>query len=223
MSTRKLYDLAAADAKIRFSPYCFRVKLALAHKNLAFDTIPWRFTDKDEIAFSGQGKVPVLVDGKTVLSDSQAIAEYLETTYPNEPSLFGDAPQRALTRFVKEWTEGTLHPAIAKVVLPDIFPRLDAKDQPYFRKTREAFYGMTVEAMGAARESFLPALEAALVPVRNTLKLQPFIAGPGPAYADHIVFGALRWGTMMSAAPLLEADDVIGVWMARLLETYGIS
>lgn len=223
MSTRKLYDLAAADAKIRFSPYCFRVKLALAHKNLAFDTLPWRFTDKDEIAFSGQGKVPVLVDGKTVLSDSQAIAEYLETTYPNEPSLFGDAPQRALTRFVKEWTEGTLHPAIAKVVLPDIFPRLDTKDQPYFRKTREAFYGMTVEAMGAARESFLPALEAALVPVRNTLKLQPFIAGPGPAYADHIVFGALRWGTMMSARPLLEADDVIGVWMARLLETYGIS
>ena len=65
-----LYDLAGAQVERRFSPYCWRAKFALAHKGLAFDTIPWRFTDKDAIAFSGQGRVPVLVDGDRIVFDS---------------------------------------------------------------------------------------------------------------------------------------------------------
>ncbi|MFZ5511229.1 MAG: glutathione S-transferase N-terminal domain-containing protein, partial [Pseudomonadota bacterium] len=63
-----LYDLAGADESVRFSPYCWRVKLALRHKGLEVQTIPWCFTDKGRIAFSGQGLVPVLTDGdKTVV------------------------------------------------------------------------------------------------------------------------------------------------------------
>ncbi len=44
---RVLYDLAGADPGLRFSPYCWRIKLALAHKNLPYTTVAWRFTDKD--------------------------------------------------------------------------------------------------------------------------------------------------------------------------------
>jgi glutathione S-transferase len=220
---RKLYDLAAADDAVRFSPYCWRIKLALAHKNLPFETVAWRFTDKAEISFAGTGKVPVLVDGSAVLHDSQDIAEYLETNYSNEPSLFGDAAQRGLTRFVKEWAESTLHPAIAKIVLPDIFAVLHEKDKAYFRATREKNFAMTIEEMAARRESYLPAVHAALVPIRNSLGVQPFISGHGPAYADHIVFGALQWGRLMSATPLLAADDLILVWMKNLLDVYGIA
>ena len=88
---RKLYDLAAADSEVRFSPYCWRTKLALAHKGLTTETIPWRFIEKDVIAFSGSKLVPVLIDGEKTVSDSQVIAEYLEATYPDAPSLFGDA------------------------------------------------------------------------------------------------------------------------------------
>ena len=50
----QLYDLAGAEPERRFSPYCWRIKLALMHKGLPFDTIPWRFTDKEAIAFSGR-------------------------------------------------------------------------------------------------------------------------------------------------------------------------
>ena len=85
----QLYDLAGAEPERRFSPYCWRTKLALMHKGLPFDTIPWRFTDKDVIAFSGQGRVPVLVDGDRVVFDSWTIANYLEDAYPDRPSLFG--------------------------------------------------------------------------------------------------------------------------------------
>jgi Glutathione S-transferase, N-terminal domain len=34
----QLYDLAGADLERRFSPYCWRIKLALMHKGLPFDT-----------------------------------------------------------------------------------------------------------------------------------------------------------------------------------------
>jgi glutathione S-transferase len=49
----KMWDLAAAEDDRRFSPYCWRVRLALAHKGLQAETIPWRFTEKEAIAFSG--------------------------------------------------------------------------------------------------------------------------------------------------------------------------
>ena len=52
----KLFDLAGDELDRRFSPYCWRSKLALAHKGLTVETIPWRFTDTD--AVSGQGRVP---------------------------------------------------------------------------------------------------------------------------------------------------------------------
>ena len=219
---RVLYDLAAEDETLRFSPYCWRTKLALAHKNLSFETVPWRFTDKDAIAFSGQGKVPVLVDGQTVISDSQAIAEYLETAYPNEASLFGEPPAPALTLFIKAWAENVLHPAISRVVLPDIFARLHPKDRAYFRQSREQALGMTIEELAAQRDEALTRFKAVLAPLRGTLKAQNFIAGSAPSYADHIVFGALQWGRLTSSTPLLDERDPIADWMGAVLNTYGL-
>ena len=69
-----MHDLAGADPALRFSPYCWRTRMALAHKGLAVETIPWRFTDKAALAFSGQERVPVIRDGDTVVSDSWTIA-----------------------------------------------------------------------------------------------------------------------------------------------------
>ena len=67
----KLYDLAGAEPDRRFSPYCWRIKMALAHKGLEVETIPWRFTDKDIIAPAGKaGRVPVLVDGEHWIDES---------------------------------------------------------------------------------------------------------------------------------------------------------
>src|ERR1700709_562112 len=94
-----LYDLAGADPDVRFSPYCWRTRFALAHKGLPVETVPWRFTDREAIAFSGQGKGPVVRDEDKVVSDSWAIAEHLEERYPT-PTLFGGATGRAHALFV---------------------------------------------------------------------------------------------------------------------------
>src|ERR1700743_679196 len=79
---RLLYDLAAAEADRRFSPYCWRTRMALAHKGLPVETISCGFPEKETIAQSGQGLVPVLVDNGRWVSDSWTIANYLEDTYP---------------------------------------------------------------------------------------------------------------------------------------------
>src|ERR1700722_16284302 len=109
----QLYDLAGAEPERRFSPYRWRIKLALMHKGLAFDTIAWRFTDKDAIAFSGQGRVPVLIDGDRVVFDSWTIATYLEDNYADRPSLFRGDGGRAVTRFVNAWADGICRFSIA--------------------------------------------------------------------------------------------------------------
>ena len=87
----RLYDLAGAEDDRRFSPYCWRAKMALKHKGLEFETIPWRFTDKAAIAASGSSTVPVLVDGGQTIADSWRIALYLDEAYPSRPAqMFGD-------------------------------------------------------------------------------------------------------------------------------------
>lgn len=217
----KLFDLAGADPTARFSPNCWRIRLALAHKGLPVETVAWRFTDKDAIAPSGQGKVPVLVDGDRWLFESWFIATYLEETYPDRPSLFGGPEGLGLTRFVNQWTSGTLHAALSRVILPDIFQMLDPKDRGYFRATREAALGATIEEVASQRDEALATLRQALRPLSGTLSRQPFVAGQHPNYADHVVFGAFQWARVTSRIAIVGDDDPIAAWRERMLDAYG--
>ncbi|MDO9712974.1 glutathione S-transferase family protein [Paracraurococcus lichenis] len=217
---RTLYDLAGADPALRFSPFCWRTRMALAHKDLPVETIPWRFTEKERIAFSGQGLVPVLVDGERVLHDSWAIAEYLEETYPHCPSLFGGPEAQAVTRFVNAWTDAVLHPWVGRLVVRDILDVIRPEDRGYFRESREKRFGVTLEAFVAERETVLPEFRRALQPVRLVLRAQPFLAGEAPAYADYIVFGAFMWARGASAFRLLESDDPVHAWRERMLDLF---
>ncbi|MFY0574950.1 glutathione S-transferase family protein [Cystobacter fuscus] len=219
--SRVLYDLAGAEEDRRFSPYCWRTRLALAHKGLAFETVPWRFTDKEAIAFSGQGLVPVLVDGDRTLSDSWAIALELEERYPHAPSLFGGPEGRALAHFVNAWTDRVLLPAMGRMVVLDIYGHLHEKDRAYFRATREARYGGPLEQVVADREARLPELKALLAPVRTALARGPFLGGASPRYADYIVFSAFQWARCVSPFVLLRAEDPVFAWRERLLDAHG--
>jgi len=218
--TRMLYDLAGADPDLRFSPFCWRTKLALAHKGLEVETTPWRFTERDRIAFTGQALVPVLQDGDRVLHDSWAIAEYLEEAYPDRPSLFGGATGRALARFVNAWTDSILHPWIARMVVRDILDCIAPEDRAYFRESRERRFGTTLEALVATREEILPTFRKDLQPLRLTLRAQPFLSGTAPAYADYTVLGAFQWARCVSPFRLLEADDPVHAWRGRMLDQF---
>jgi len=217
----KLFDLAGAEDDRRFSPYCWRVKLALAHKGLAAEIMPWRFTEKDRIAASGQGRVPVLVDGDKWIADSWTIACYLEDAYPDRPSLFGGGAGRALSCFYVGWTDGVLQATMIRLVVRDILDHVHPKDREYFRRSREQRFGKTLEEVVADRDRNLPAFRASLAPLRTVLKEQPYLGGASPLMADYIVFGAFQWARATSPFPLLERDDVVYAWRGRMLDLHG--
>ena len=216
----QLYDLAGAEPERRFSPYCWRIKLALMHKGLPFDTIPWRFTDKEAIAFSGQGRVPVLVDGEHVVFDSWTIASYLEDAYADRPSLFRGDGGRAVTRFVNAWADGVLVGGILRLIVTDILAHLDEKDRAYFRETREKRFGAALETVTSDREMNVLAFRKTLEPIRTVLATQPYFGGETPAYADYAVFSCFQWARCTSSFPLLLKDDPVWAWRDRLLSAF---
>jgi len=215
-----MYDLAGAEPNRRFSPYCWRIRLALAHKNLPVETIPWCFTEKQEIALSNQIFVPVLVDGDRWIADSLTIANYLEDTYPGSPSLYGGASGRSLTRHYSSFADSLVGAMFAFIAL-DILHHVADKDRSYFRETREKRVGTTLEAFVADREKRLPAFRASLAPLRLTLKAQPFFGGDQPLYADYAVFGPFQWARCISPFGLLEEGDPVRLWRDRLLDRFG--
>ena len=211
---RKLYDLAGADENRRFSPYCWRIRMALAHKGLDVECIPWRFTEKDALSFSGQEKVPVLVDGENTVSDSWEIAKYLETEYPDTPSLKLDQGE---VLFIKYWVETTLHSEMLQILVMDIYNSLDLKDQTYFRESREKLFGKALEEIVVNRKERLQHFQKLLIPLRTTLKKQEFVAGGTPGFSAYIVFGAFQWARCISDISLLKADDSIYLWRKKML------
>jgi glutathione S-transferase len=216
--TIKLFDLAGAEPDRRFSPYCWRTKLALAHKGLTVETIPWRFSDTDAIEMSGQRRVPVLLDGDKVVSDSWTIAEYLEDTYQHRPFLFGSAEARAPTRFINSWADTVVNGALVRLLLTDIYAHLHEKDRRYFRESREKRFGMPLEEVSADRDTRVVGFRQSLEPARIILAAQPYLAGGRPLYADYILFGCFMWARSISSFRVLTSDDPIYSWRERMLD-----
>jgi len=45
----KLWELAGEDSQISISPFVWRVRLLLAYKGQSYESIPWRFMEKNAI------------------------------------------------------------------------------------------------------------------------------------------------------------------------------
>jgi glutathione S-transferase len=216
----KLYELVGTDPKRPFSPFCWRTRMALAHKGLPAESIPWCFTEKTAIASHNSEKVPVLIDGEKSVADSWTIANYLEDTYPDRPSLFGGEGGRALSRMMNWWGDVTVVGGMFPLIVADIPPHLKPVDAEYFRKTRETRFGKTLEEVVAGREKTVEGFRKALDPMRLTLKTQPYLGGKAPNYADYIVFGPFQWARVVSTFKLLAEDDPVYAWRNRLLDAF---
>ena len=215
----KLYDLAGADERLRFSPFCWRTKMALAHKGLFAETIAWRFTEKSVLPQPNAGQVPVLVDGGHAIADSWKIAGYLDRHYPERP-LFGCAQAEAHALLIKFWIERNIHPLFARLLVPDVFGILDERDKGYFRETREKRFGMPLEQLAGEREQSVRKLREGLEPLRAMLAEQPFVAGQTPGFADYIAFAPLQWARCSSGIALLENGDPVFAYRERMLDLH---
>jgi glutathione S-transferase len=220
MTKIKLYDLAASETDRCFHPNCWQVRLALLHKRLPFETMPWQLTDQEVIDISGQGKVPVIVDGEHIVYNSWAIAEYLEESYPESPSLFDALMGKTLSRFVTDWVEAVLNPQIVRLMITDLYSHLHPQDQDYFQRVRTEILGDTLESISNNHEEQILSFRRHLIPLRKTLQRQPFLAGRTPAWVDYVVFSSFQWARCVSSFPLLLDNDPVFHWQERMLDAF---
>jgi hypothetical protein len=122
-----LYDLAGAQVERRFSPYCWRAKLALAHKGLAFDTIPWHFTDKDAIAFSGA----VCPCWSTAIVLFSIPGRSRPTSRTSIRIVHRCSVVMAVAQLLNAWADTVVNGGIARLIITDILSVLDEKDRSY--------------------------------------------------------------------------------------------
>ena len=218
--TFKLFELVGTDEARPFSPFCWRTRMALAHKGMLAETIPWCLTEKDAIAPHQSEKVPVLLDGDIAVVDSWTIANYLEDAYPDRPSLFGGEGGRAVGCMLNWWGDVTVMAGLFPIIVVDIFSQMKPVDAAYFRKSREARLGKRLEEVAADRDKTVAGFRKLLEPLRLTLKTQAYLGGEKPNYADYIVFGPFQWARVVSPFKLLAADDPVYAWRERLLDAF---
>ena len=220
-SKLRLYELALQDGRSA-SPCVWRIRYALAHKGIAYETVYVGFTEIPTL-FGGKFKtVPILEHGDTVLNESWDIAEYLDRTFPDKPLLFNTPAEHALVRFMDGWFMTEVLRKLFRVYVKDVHDAARPQDQPYFRESREKnMKGKTLESFTADRASHLPAVRTALAPLRQHLLKYPFLGGSTPNYADYIALGGFYWAASAGTLPLLERDDSLRDWLSRGFDLYG--
>jgi stringent starvation protein A len=90
-----LYDAARC-------PFCARVRIVLAEKGLAYETVEIDLADRPGWLYdlNPTGKVPVLNEDGWILPESSVISEYLNERYPEPPLWPGDPGMRAAGRLL---------------------------------------------------------------------------------------------------------------------------
>ena len=70
---------------VALSPFCRKVRLTLAEKKIEVELIEERYWEQstDFLRRNPAGKVPILKLDNRTMSESQAICEFLEETFPN--------------------------------------------------------------------------------------------------------------------------------------------
>ena len=97
------------------SPYAMSVFVALTAKQVPFELRTVDLGARAHLApafadLSRTRRVPTLVNGDFVLSESSAIAEYIEDAFPGAALYPADARQRARARQVQAWLRSDLMP-----------------------------------------------------------------------------------------------------------------
>lgn len=181
----KLYDFAT-------SPNCQRVKVVLEEKGLAYETVPVDLRKGEQkepeyLDMNPYGKVPVLVDGDTVLYESCIINEYLEDKYPEPPLLPADPWARARIRILIDYGINHTNDSHQAIRAEMMKPERDA------------------DALAAAKARFIEELQ----PLERELEGRDYMAGDFSLLdAAHMprIMRHVQWGILPDPSlPLLRA------------------
>jgi len=220
--TAILYSLCGATG-VHYSPHVWKCIMALEHKGLSYTLKPLSFGDIKHIEDGSFSSVPVLNDGGVVLGDSFAIAEHLEDTHPDLPSLFQGDGGRAASRFVESYCKTVLHPSLSVAAALNMHNLMSPADQDYFRTAREKRFGKSLEEIAEGGKDALQSLPEKLAPIRDLVSGQDWIGGDKPLFADYILFGTLQWVRVCGLPVVLEETDPVQKWFQRCLDLNSVT
>ena len=108
--------------QFRHSPYCLKIRMALAAKKLEYRTVEITpaIGQIDIFQKTGQRKLPVLFDNEVPIHDSSLIIRHLEKIQ-TEPKLIPDnSKERSQSQIIENWSDTTLANSIKIVFLEEI-------------------------------------------------------------------------------------------------------
>ncbi|PCG88631.1 Hypothetical protein PENO1_078860 [Penicillium occitanis (nom. inval.)] len=208
-----LYDLASIK-NVCFSPTVWRIRLMLNYKRIPYKTIFLEFPDIEptlkelglnpgKTATGSQSKytVPAIhhIPTNTYIMDSAAIAQFLESTYP-EPAV---PLTSELGREIEAKSRSTVGRTLGGSIMPREINILSPRSQEYFRRTREASIGRRLEdVLDLAKEeqdwlAVDPELRAVGELMQTNKAEGPFVLGARPSYIDFFIAGALQSARMV--------------------------
>jgi glutathione S-transferase len=123
------------------SPYAWKVWLALEHKGLAYEAKRLMFDPNETktpefLKINPRGRVPAIVDDGFALSESNAIAEYLEDRYPEKPLLPKDAKARAGARRLIAEAGSDLEPVFNAFSEATLYTKAEERDPKLIAEAR---------------------------------------------------------------------------------------
>ena len=105
------------------SLYCAKLRILMRHKGLDWNEAapPGGGGSAKYLKLVPSGNIPALVDGDLTLTDSEAIAEYLEEKHPDPAMLPTTIRGRALSRERSRFHDTRLEPAL-RLTFPHVDP-----------------------------------------------------------------------------------------------------
>ncbi|NDA08140.1 MAG: glutathione S-transferase family protein [Alphaproteobacteria bacterium] len=197
----QLFELISTNG-LALSPWCWHVRMAMAHKGINAEIIQGGFTQKAQLEALGGKSYPLLKAS-------------------DDPALFpGGESGQTHYRFLHRYVQTIVLPTLAKMIMMDIPDLLEGEDRAYFVSSREARFGKPLAEVCAGREEMRPTLQLQLDPFRKAMESGGFVNGSAPAMSDYLLFGILQWARVSSAFQLLEDNDVITSWMETMLDLF---
>ncbi len=115
------------------SPFSRKVRLCLAEKKIEVELVEERYWEQSPefLRRNPAGMIPVLKYGNLMMSESQAICEYLEETNPTPPLLPRDPEGRYEVRRLVAWFDGKFNQEVTTKLLGErVFRKIKGNGYP---------------------------------------------------------------------------------------------
>ncbi|KAI5480213.1 Glutathione S-transferase domain containing protein [Pseudohyphozyma bogoriensis] len=250
-----MYDLVPSPGGTYFSPNTWKARLSLLQKlgSGGFEVVDVSYEDtrvggKLSKLVGGQRKalVPMvhLEDG-TIVEGSWDIAEWLDKTYPDAPSVFlpssktpvdPTSPEMKLAKtYAQLVTSGygdsdsmwTTWWELSCAGLADL--HTDPEVNAYFKSDeKQGGKGEFARICALEREPLIVRAKASLTPLSAATSSSPFLAGDAPGFVDYIVYGRyimVRSADAKVAKEVLfdetESGKKVAAWIVRIEKWFG--